>query len=123
MSFRLQFPCEPSAPPLLWVMGGVTEDKGSDRWEGPGVLAQEAAAKEQDLSMIGWDVDALSARVPTVHFSRQELLREELILITGRRGCVGLAAARSPSWPALSTSFSPSTYLTSCAFANLVLGF
>lgn len=61
MSFRLQFPCEPSAPPLLWVMGGVAEDKGSDRWEGPGVLAQEAAAKEQNLSKTGWDVDALSA--------------------------------------------------------------
>lgn len=51
--------------------------------------------KAPDLSMTVWDADALGIEVPAVHISRREVIREELILI-GRRGCVGPAAAGAP---------------------------
>lgn len=72
--------------------------------------------------MTVWNTDALSVCVPAAHMSRQQVVREELITVIGRRGSVGPAAARAPSWlSALNSSFSPSTYPMLCAFANLAL--
>lgn len=59
--------------------------------QGSSALGQEAAVRgtAPDLSVIAWNMDALSIGVPTTHVNRQEAAREKLIRNLGRRGCVG----------------------------------
>lgn len=78
--------------------------------------------KAPDWSLMVWNVDALSVRVPTAHISRQEVVREELIPNPGKRGCVQPAAAAAPSF--CSEKFLQPVHLSMlCASADPVLGF